>query len=110
MEDQAYVKFGVIFIIFIYDIADEDYWSFWVFTLVFYIIINILFINIIFGIIIDTFGELRDMRKELIKDVEEKCFICGVDSYDFETKFLNFKFFRFLSFLSIFLIIIIILI
>lgn len=52
----------------------------------FFIIINILFINIIFGIIIDTFGELRDERKALIKDVEQKCFICGVDSYDFDTK------------------------
>ena len=69
-----------------FSIDDPKYWNYWGFTLSFYIIINILFINIIFGIIIDTFGELRDMRKELIKDVEEKCFICGVDSYDFETK------------------------
>jgi hypothetical protein len=37
---------------------------FWIYTLAFFIIINILLINIFFGIIIDTFGELRDENEE----------------------------------------------
>ena len=43
-------------------IDSEYYWRFWAFSLAFFIIVNILIINIIFGIIIDTFGELRDER------------------------------------------------
>jgi len=39
-----------------------NYWKYWVISLAFFIIVNILLINIIFGIIIDTFGELRDAR------------------------------------------------
>ena len=91
-------KLFIIFFIFFFCLANGKYWNYWVFTLAFYIIINILFINIIFGIIIDTFGELRDMRKALIKDVEDKCFICGVDSYDFETKSFKFSYKEGISF------------
>ncbi len=68
------------------DIDENFYWDFWAFTLIFFVIINILFINIVFGIILDTFGELRDERKQKIHDIEDICFICGINSYEFETK------------------------
>lgn len=35
--------------------------------------------NIIFGIIIDTFADLRDKRKELELLIKTKCFICEQD-------------------------------
>jgi hypothetical protein len=38
------------------------YWGLYFFTLSFFILFNVLFIQIIFGIILDTFGELRDER------------------------------------------------
>lgn len=34
-------------------------------------------INIWSGIIIDTFGNLRDVENERNRDIEDKCFICG---------------------------------
>lgn len=34
-------------------------------------------VNIVAGIIIDTFGSLREEESEKIKDIEDKCFICG---------------------------------
>ena len=34
-----------------------------IYDLSFYIIINVIWLNIIFGIIIDTFAELRDEKK-----------------------------------------------
>lgn len=31
----------------------------------------------IFGIIIDTFGDLRGSNDELMEEITKKCFICG---------------------------------
>ena len=33
-------------------------------------------VNIVSGIIIDTFGALRNMENEKDKDINDKCFIC----------------------------------
>jgi inositol 1,4,5-triphosphate receptor type 1/inositol 1,4,5-triphosphate receptor type 3 len=41
------------------------------------LIIAVIMVNISAGIIIDTFGSLREKEGEKIKDIEEKCFICG---------------------------------
>ena len=38
----------------------------------------------IFGIIIDTFAELRDMKSSIEDDIATCCFICGLESQDFE--------------------------
>jgi len=51
-----------------YDADKENqryYWSRYAYDLSFFVVINILFINIIFGIILDTFSQLRDNYKEL---------------------------------------------
>jgi len=54
------------------------YWARWFYDLTFFIFINMLFIQIIFGIILDTFGELRSKRDDLLGEIQEKCFICGL--------------------------------
>lgn len=46
----------------------------------FYLCVTIVLLNIIFGIIIDTFGELRDKKTERLLDTAGICFICGIDS------------------------------
>ena len=51
----------------------------------FAIVINIL-LNIIFGIIIDTFGQLRDQNQAELKDIKENCFVCGNQRFLFEVK------------------------
>lgn len=38
-------------------------------------------INILFGIIIDTFAQLRDNKKEIDEDMKNICFICNLDRY-----------------------------
>lgn len=65
---------------------DDDYWVRMLFDLAYYIVVIIILMNIIFGIIIDTFAELRDRRKEEMKDIKESCFICGNDKFQFEVK------------------------
>lgn len=47
-----------------------------IFDLSFFVVIIICLLNIIFGIIIDTFADLRDKRNEFDELVKTKCFIC----------------------------------
>ena len=44
--------------------ADEKYHARVIFDLLFFVVVIIILLNIVFGIIIDTFAELRDERKE----------------------------------------------
>ncbi|EAR93160.2 cation channel family protein (macronuclear) [Tetrahymena thermophila SB210] len=60
------------------DYDEHTFWSRYFFDLTFFIVINMLFIQMIFGIILDTFGELRDNRQELLALVTDTCYICGL--------------------------------
>ncbi|OWF52185.1 Inositol 1,4,5-trisphosphate receptor type 3 [Mizuhopecten yessoensis] len=55
-----------------------------VFDVTFFILITTIGLNIIFGIIVDTFSQLRDSKWEIDKDMMNNCFICSRESYDFE--------------------------
>ena len=57
----------------------EKYETRIVFDLLFFIIVAIILLNIVFGIIIDTFAELRDERREKSRLLHNLCFICGID-------------------------------
>lgn len=50
----------------------------------FFICITTIGLNIIFGIIVDTFSELRDLKWTAERDMRDNCFICSRSSYDFE--------------------------
>jgi len=50
----------------------------------FFIIVIVILLNIIFGIIIDTFGELRTKADSINEDVKNTCFICGIDRQEFD--------------------------
>lgn len=52
--------------------------------LTFWMIITTIGLNIIFGIIVDTFSELRDNKWQVDNDMRSSCFICSKASYDFE--------------------------
>jgi hypothetical protein len=59
---------------------------------VFYIVINLILVNIFFGVIVDSFNELRDQTTKNNEDITNKCFICNMDR--FETNKENFEFHR----------------
>ena len=46
----------------------------------------VILLNAVFGIIIDSFGELRAFRKEIKKKNETECFICGIERFKLDTK------------------------
>ena len=50
-----------------------------VFDLTFFLIVITILLNIIFGIIIDTFAQLRDAAENKFSDIKYNCFICGID-------------------------------
>jgi inositol 1,4,5-triphosphate receptor type 1 len=49
------------------------------------------FLNLIAGIIIDTFGELRDELNDRDKDAKTVCFICGLTKWQVEKKGQDFQ-------------------
>lgn len=70
------------------EIPDEKTFPYYmykaIFDLSFWIIITTIGLNIILGIIIDTFSELRDNKWQVENDMRTMCFICSRASYDFE--------------------------
>ena len=56
-----------------------------IYQLTFFILFTTIGLNVIFGIIVDTFSELRDLKWLAEKDMRSTCFICSRDSYDFES-------------------------
>jgi hypothetical protein len=50
----------------------------------FFFIIIIILLNVIFGIIIDTFSDLRTKKIKMQEDTTQRCFICGIDKHVFD--------------------------
>lgn len=61
-----------------------------VFDISYFMLINIVSLNIIFGIIIDTFAELRDAQNTRDDDLINVCFICGYGRDVFEKEGISF--------------------
>lgn len=60
------------------------------YDLAFFIVINVFMLNLVFGIIIDNFADLRDQRKEQSEDRENTCYVCGVSREEFHRAHLSF--------------------
>jgi len=56
------------------------------FDLLFFITIIIITLNIVFGIILDTFGQLRDEKNKIEEDIMNNCFICSIGSDVFQRR------------------------
>jgi len=50
--------------------------------IVFHILINLILGNIFFGVIVDTFNDLRDEKDIKASDINNKCFMCHLDRFD----------------------------
>ena len=55
-----------------------------VYDLAFFVLVTVIIMNLVLGIIVDTFSELRSNRAELEEDQTNKCFVCGFESHEFE--------------------------
>ncbi|KAL3669646.1 hypothetical protein V7S43_005030 [Phytophthora oleae] len=48
------------------------------------ILLVVLLLNLVFGVIIDTFASLRTDDQEKTLDMQGRCFICSIDAYTFD--------------------------
>lgn len=54
------------------------------FDLSFFILVTVIGMNIVFGIIVDTFSELRDEKQKIEEAMTTECFICSIKAFEFE--------------------------
>lgn len=54
------------------------------YDITFRLVVPIIMLSIVKGIIVDTFGALRELEQDKTTDMESRCFICGIerDSFD----------------------------
>ncbi|KAF0686010.1 Aste57867_22164 [Aphanomyces stellatus] len=65
------------------------YWLRILFDLSFFVIVIVLLLNIIFGITIDTFGDLRMETNEREDLMQNQCFVCGVSRDTFDNHYMQ---------------------
>lgn len=56
------------------------------FDLTFFVIVTVILMNVIFGIIIDTFADLRTVQQSKHEDMKTVCFICNIPRTTFDQK------------------------
>ena len=49
------------------------------YDVIFFLIIKLAILNVVYGIIIDTFAHLREVKNDKEEDMENVCFICGIE-------------------------------
>ncbi|KAJ3106266.1 hypothetical protein HDU97_006717 [Phlyctochytrium planicorne] len=62
----------------------ESYAARIVLDLSFFLIVIVFLLNVIFGIIFDTFGQLREDRNAISTDLKSNCFICSIHASEFQ--------------------------
>ncbi|KII73243.1 Inositol 1,4,5-trisphosphate receptor type 1 [Thelohanellus kitauei] len=61
------------------------------YDLTFYLVVIVITLNLIFGVIIDTFANLREERSKLDEINKNTCFICGLNRSAFDNKDITFE-------------------
>ena len=72
-------------------IYTPGYWSEFIYSWFFYFMIMLIMVNIINGIIVDTFQALREQNNEKDDAMVNVCFICSLNRQKFEIKGLSFE-------------------
>jgi inositol 1,4,5-triphosphate receptor type 1 len=61
------------------------------YDILFFFIVIIIVLNLIFGVIIDTFADLRSEKHNTEEIKKNTCFICGLERKDFDNKNVTFE-------------------
>ena len=67
-----------------YSAADwnlQDYYLRFFLDLAFDLSIQVILLNVVLGVIVDSFASLREVAGEREEDIKNVCFICGLDRY-----------------------------
>nr|pir hypothetical protein F33D4.2a - Caenorhabditis elegans [Caenorhabditis elegans] len=61
------------------------------YDMTFFVVLIVIVLNLIFGVIIDTFGDLRAEKNEKEQILKNNCFICGLDRSRFDNRSVTFE-------------------
>lgn len=68
--------------------------KFWIlrlfYDLSFYIVVLVVLLNVVFGIILDSFAQIRDRQAKIQSDIASHCYICSLPADAFNWKGLGF--------------------
>ncbi|CAB3409789.1 unnamed protein product [Caenorhabditis bovis] len=64
------------------------------FDMTFFVVLIVIVLNLIFGVIIDTFGDLRSEKNEKEQVLRNSCFICGLERGRFDNRSVTFEMHR----------------
>lgn len=67
------------------------YWERFLFDMTFWLLISFLFVQLVMGLIVSTYIELRSQKKKEHQTQYGKCIICGLCQEDFETRTLDWE-------------------
>lgn len=59
----------------------QNYYIKFFFDIAFFLLITTIILNVVFGIIIDSFAQLREESMFVAEDIKNKCFMCNIDRY-----------------------------
>ena len=59
--------------------------------MLFFFLVIIIVLNLIFGVIIDTFADLRSEKQQKEEILKNTCFTCGLDRSQFDNKAVSFE-------------------
>ncbi len=68
-----------------------EYWIRYVSDLAFFITVILLLLNMINGVIVSTFSQIREESNQKEEDINNKCFICNIDRMEFEKRKIDFN-------------------
>jgi hypothetical protein len=68
----------------------STYWLRYLTDMLFYITVILLLLNMINGVIVSTFSQIREESNEKDEDINNKCFICNIDRVEFEKRKIGF--------------------
>ena len=67
------------------------YWVRWFNDFLFFLAVILMLLNMINGVIVSTFSQIREERDAKEEDINNKCFICNIDRVVFERMKIQFK-------------------
>jgi len=72
------------------DVTDLYFLTNYLYSMTFYIFVILIVLNIVLGIILDTFGQLREEKNNVEEDMTSKCFVCNIEAEKFQRDALGF--------------------
>lgn len=69
----------------------KGFWLRYVMDIIFFVSVVLLLLNMINGVIVSTFSQIREESSNKEEDITNKCFLCNIDRMEFDKRKINFE-------------------